>query len=317
MNRREKALPPALRTPPGCRGQARRWMAGATRPRRAERRLATSSRMRVPLSGMRCNAASMPQTVDAAPLQSVDRALQLTLLLRGGRQLSVQEAADLLGTAPSTAHRLLNALTRRGFAAQDRQRRYVAGPVFVPQGAQLNTGLLRRLAYPVLQSLHERLGETVQVMVLKGKNILFVDGIEDVGRSLRVGMRIGDEMPAYCSAGGKALLAGMSNPDVERLYRGGLTPWPTARFTTVKALERHLTTVRRLGYGTSVEETEQGVHGLGVRVGTPAGTTVAAVTTAVPSVRFRRQDVVGYVEGLTAARDQLEEAVAAEVHEHG
>ena len=259
----------------------------------------------------------MDEARDAAPLQSVDRALQLTLLLRGGRQLSVQEAAGVLGTAPSTAHRLLNALTRRGFAAQDRERRYVAGPVFVPEVMQLNAGLLRRLAYPVLQNLHERLGETVQVMVLKRANILFVDGIEDVGRSLRVGMRIGDEMPAYCSAGGKALLAEMGNADVERLYRGGLTPWPTARFTTVSALKRHLTTVRRLGYGSSVEETERGVHGLGVSVRTPSGRTVAALTTAVPSVRFRRQDVHGYVESLTTARADLEESVAAQVHPAG
>lgn len=259
----------------------------------------------------------MPEGSDAAPLQSVDRALQLTLLLRQGRQLSVHEAADVLGTAPSTAHRLLNALTRRGFAAQDRERRYVAGPVLVSEGVQLNAGLLRRLAYPVLQNLHERLGETVQVMVLKGAHILFVDGIEDVGRSLRVGMRIGDEMPAYCSAGGKALLAEMSNADVERLYRGGLTPWPTARFTTVTALKRHLTAVRRLGYGTSVEETERGVRGLGVSVSTPSGRTVAALTTAVPSVRFRRQDAHRYIEGLTAARAELEESLGAQAHVGG
>ncbi|WP_369134002.1 IclR family transcriptional regulator [Modestobacter sp. I12A-02662] len=256
----------------------------------------------------------MPEPRDDAPLQSVDRALQLTLLLRGGRQLSVQEAAAVLGTAPSTAHRLLNALVHRGFAAQDRQRRYVAGPVFVPQAPEVNAGLLRQLAYPVLQTLHERLGETVQVMVLKGNHILFVDGIENVQRSLRVGMRIGDEMPAYCSAGGKAILAEMGNQEVELLYRGGLTPWPTARFTTVNALKRHLATVRRLGYGTSAEETERGVHGAGVSVRGPSGEVIAALTTAVPSVRFRRHDVPRYVEGLTAARDALQQAVVAEVH---
>jgi DNA-binding IclR family transcriptional regulator len=233
--------------------------------------------------------------------------------LREGHQLSVQEAAEVLGTAPSTAHRLLSALTHRGFAGQDRDRRYVAGPVFVPQAAPLSAGLLRRLAYPVLQELHERLEETVQVMVLSGSNILFIDGIEAVEQSLRVGMRIGDEMPAYCSAGGKAILAEMSNADVEHLYRGGLTPWPTARFMTLNAFKRHLATVRRLGYGTSVEETERGVHGLGVSVQAPSGRTVAALTTAAPSVRFRRQDVPAYVEGLTAAKSSLEELLAAQV----
>ncbi len=254
----------------------------------------------------------MTGTRDVAQLQSVDRALQLALLLREGRRLSVHEAAGALGTAPSTAHRLLSTLAQRGFAAQDRERRYLAGPVFAPQAAQVGAGLLRRLAYPVLQTLHEQLGETVQVMVLRGNHILFVDGIENVQRSLRVGMRMGDEMPAYCSAGGKAILAEMGNPEVEQLYRGGLTPWPTARFRTVNALKRHLTTVRRLGYGTAVEETEQGVHGLGVSVHGPSGGVVAALTTAVPSVRFRRADVPGYVEGLLQARSALEEQLAAQ-----
>ncbi len=250
---------------------------------------------------------------DAVPLQSVDRALHLALLLREGRQLAVQEAADALGTAASTAHRLLSALVHRGFAVQDRERRYGAGPVFVPDGTQVNNGLVRRLAYPVLQELHERLGETVQVMVLKGADILFVDGIENAGRSLRVGMRVGDEMPAYCSAGGKALLAEMPNVDIEQLHRGGLTPWPTARFTSVKALKRHLATVRRLGYGTNIEETERGVHGVGVSVHAPSGSRVAALTVALPSVRFRRQDIPRYVDGLLAARSDLEKSLAEAV----
>jgi DNA-binding IclR family transcriptional regulator len=255
----------------------------------------------------------MPDARDAVPLQSVDRALQLVLLLREGRTLSVQQAADVLGTAPSTAHRLLSALTQRGFAVQDRERRYGAGPVFVPEAAPIDGGTLRRLAYPVLQVLHERLGETVQVMVLRGHNILFVDGIENVRRSLRVGMRIDDEMPAYCSAGGKAILAEMANLEIEQLYRGGLTPWPTARFTSVKALERHLATVRRVGYGTSVEETERGVHGIGVSVHAPPLGTVAALTTAVPSVRFHRQAVPEYVEALGEAKASLEKALASEI----
>lgn len=255
----------------------------------------------------------MTKESDTAPLQSVDRALTLALLLREGRQFSVKEAAEVLGTAPPTAHRLLTALAHRGFAAQERDRRYVAGPVFVPETAPVNAGLLRRLAYPVLAELHDRLAETVQVMVLSGNNILFVDGIEAVERSLRIGMRLGDEMPAYCSAGGKAMLAQLSNADVEGLYRGGLTPWPTARFTSLGAFKRHLATVRRLGYGTSVEETERGVHGLGVSVHAPSGRAVAALTTATPSVRFRRQDVPAYVEGLTAAKTRLEAALAAEL----
>ena len=282
-------------------------------PALAGRTVPLDSVQSVPPRGMSCNDGRMSEPRDAVPLQSVDRALQLTLLLREGRHLSVQEAAEALGTAASTAHRLLSALVQRGFAVQDRKRRYAAGPVLVPQGAQVHTGLLRRLAFPVLQGLHQRVGETVQMMVLKGPNILFIDGIEDVGRSLRVGMRLGVEMPAYCSAGGKALLAEMTNVDIEQVYRGGLTPWPTARFTSLTALKRHLATVRRLGYGTNLEETERGVHGVGVSVHAPSGSKVAALTIALPSVRFRRQDLPRYVDSLATAKSDLEDSIVEAV----
>ena len=47
---------------------------------------------------------------DRAPVESVDRALQLVSILRDEQVLTVTHAADLLGVAPSTAHRLLAAL---------------------------------------------------------------------------------------------------------------------------------------------------------------------------------------------------------------
>jgi IclR family transcriptional regulator, acetate operon repressor len=51
---------------------------------------------------------------------SVDKALRLLELVGERQVLRVSEAAELLGVARSTAHRLLNALGRRGFVAQDR-----------------------------------------------------------------------------------------------------------------------------------------------------------------------------------------------------
>jgi DNA-binding IclR family transcriptional regulator len=78
-------------------------------------------------------------------------------------------------------------------------------------------------------------------------------------------------------------------------------------------VQPRLTTVRRVGYGTSLEETERGVHGLGVSLHAPSGRVIAALTTAVPSVRFRRQDAPAYVEGLRAGKAALEDALAQEL----
>src|SRR5574340_1483492 len=215
-------------------------------------------------------ATLMGHPESASPLESVDRALRLVIMLQTSESLTVKDAAERLGVAPSTAHRLLSTLVHREFAVQDRERRYIAGPALVQREAPpVTVGTLRKLARPALEELHTRLDETVQLMILQGEHIRFIDGVDDQTRTLRVVMRIGDQMPAYCSAGGKALLAELTNRDVEQIYKGGLTPWPVARFSSVSALKRHLAGVRKLGYGTSIEETEQGVIGFGVAVHDP------------------------------------------------
>ena len=77
-------------------------------------------------------------------IEAVDNALQLLQLLRDGGALRLKDAADELGVAPSTAHRLLAMLVYRGFAVQDETRRYVPGPAMGVGPAGLSwTRLLR------------------------------------------------------------------------------------------------------------------------------------------------------------------------------
>src|SRR5436305_15111164 len=65
----------------------------------------------------------------AGGLTSVDNALWLLQLIGERQALRVAEAADLLGVARSTAHRLLTALRRRDFVMQDRPNgAYRPGP---------------------------------------------------------------------------------------------------------------------------------------------------------------------------------------------
>ncbi|HIE62212.1 MAG: IclR family transcriptional regulator [Actinobacteria bacterium] len=243
--------------------------------------------------------------VGASPVESVDRALVLLTALRDGEVLSVTDAAARLGVAPSTAHRLLTSLVHRDFAFQDRDRRYRRGPALLaPRSEPFTLSSVRSLAHPVLEQLHDRLGETVQIMVRHGQNIRFLDGIE-CELPLRVGVRVGDEMPAHCSAGGKAILAAMSTADLDRLYARGLPDWPTARYRDLSALKRHLTRVRRQGYGVNVEETEQGVSGVGVAVCDRLDRPIVALTVAVPSSRFARDQIDEMRDVLMSAADDF------------
>lgn len=223
----------------------------------------------------------------AYPLQSVDRALTLVSMLKEG-DLRVVDAAERLGVAQSTAHRLLAMLVHHDYAVQLRQHIYTAGPALI-------TGLARaqqppnlvQVARPHLESLCARTRETVHFLVLEGTGARFVDGVES-SQALKVSTRVGMVLPAHITAGGKALLARLSREDLLRLYPRGLRLTPDAAGPDIVALERELATVRRRGYAINVEQTEHRVNAIGAAV-VNGGRGIAAVAVAAPSARIPKR----------------------------
>ena len=227
----------------------------------------------------------MAKTAQAYPLESVDRALRLITLLQDRAVITVTEAAAELDVVPSTAHRLLGALCFRGFAVQGADRQYRAGPAITTRRAYVTTAALRAAAGPALHALNRTFDETSHLMVMQGNAIQFVDGVE-ADRVLRVGLRVGGTMPAYCSAGGRAMLAALPPTDVDALHPDGLPDWPSAKLRGLNELRRELAAARKAGYAVQVEETEVGVAGAGAAVLDADGRPVAAITLAIPTARF-------------------------------
>lgn len=243
-------------------------------------------------------------------VESVDRALQLILALQTGKALSVRAAAAELNVAESTAHRLLTTLVGRGFAVQDSSRRYVAGPSLGGLNASpLSHNDLIELARPVLSFLNTAVDETAHLAVRNGPMVLYLDGVESESNALRIGLRVGHRMPAYCTAGGRAMLAELTNDKVEEIYRGGLPSWPAARITTISALKRRLGTARRDGYAACFEEHERGVVSFGVAVRS-GGAVVCSLAYAIPTVRYRRADTPRYAANLMEGAQLLQTKLA-------
>lgn len=227
-------------------------------------------------------------------VEAVDRALVLLSLLAERGQLSVTEAGQELGVAPSTAHRLLATLCHRDFAVQGDKRRYRPGPGLLrakPRGIPTLPDRLR----PYLEELYGTVGETVHLMTRIGAEVLFVDGIEGT-QSLRVGLRTGLRMPAHRTSGGKAMLADLNPAEVEELHvtaptRSGIEdPAPST-------LRRELDAVRRNHFGFNHDESEPGVTAVGASLGV-VGEQPAAFAVALPTARME-------TVGMDALADEL------------
>ena len=227
------------------------------------------------------------------PIESVDNALRILLLLGERSELRLTDVAEYLGVASSTAHRLLAMLLFRGFVRQEaRSKAYRPGAALTGVAFSILQRFdVRETLHPFLERLHRELGETVHIGVLDGTTVRFIDAIEGT-RAVRVASRLGQSMPANCTSTGKAMLAQLSAESLHRLYPGeeleGLTP---NSIRTRTELELELESVRRRGYATSNEESEDSVGSVAAAVPRGSSPVSVAMNVAVPVTRMSRVDV--------------------------
>jgi DNA-binding IclR family transcriptional regulator len=237
------------------------------------------------------------KTAPSYPIGSVDNALKLLVMFRTQRELRLTEAAQRLGVARSTAHRLMAMLEFHDFVAQDpNTRAYLAGPTLVEVGLAVISGTdtdIVAYARPVMTELSRKSEETVNLGLLRGRDMLFVDCIEGP-KPVRVGARTGVLLPAHCTSAGKALLAQMSHEEFRRLYRTEKLDRATeASITTRTQLERELEKVRRAGYATNFGESEPEIHAVGAAILDHSGRPRAALALAAPRPRLGNAEVKG------------------------
>ena len=243
-------------------------------------------------------------------LTSVDNALWLLQLVAERQALRVSEAADLLGVARSTAHRLLSALRRRDFLMQDKPNgAYRPGPALHAIGMVAISRLdVRRIAQPVLEQLRDKTKETASIAVLEGTMIRFVECYEGLS-TVRVGSRAGVVRYAHASAVGKAILAALPDGDLGRRYPGEELPAPTAASITSRhELMRELSQVMRQGYALNWEESSEGVAAVAVAVLDASGIPLASISVSVPSMRL------GSIAGIRALAPDVLDA-AEQIHQ--
>ena len=242
------------------------------------------------------NDVPSESTTGGDRLTSVDNALCLLQLVAERQALRVSEAADLLGVARSTAHRLLSALRRRDFLMQDKPNGvYRPGPALHAIGmAAISRIDIRRIAQPVLEQLRDQTRETTSLAILEGTMSRFIECYEGLS-AVRVGSRTGIVRYAHASAIGKAMLAALPDAELSRRYPDEELPAATPLSITARhQLMQELAQVRRQGYALNWEESSDGVSAVAVAVLDAAGAPLAAVSVAVPSMR------AGSIAGIRA-----------------
>ena len=233
----------------------------------------------------------------AATLGSVANAARLLKSFSSTqREWGVSDLARSLSLGKSTVHRLLATLVAEGMIDQDaRSGRYRLGLVMFDLAAAVRTqyDLHEALLTPMTE-LRNRSGETVQVAVLDGRQVVYIERL-DSPNTLRIFLEIGRRNWAHCSGTGKVLLAHIPQRELDRLLDGWVLESRTAHtITSISVLRKALEAVRAQGFAENRHESELGVVSWSAPVRDASGAVVAALSVAGPADRMDsdRHDLV-------------------------
>ncbi|HTY02414.1 MAG TPA: IclR family transcriptional regulator [Rhodocyclaceae bacterium] len=224
-----------------------------------------------------------------SPIQVIDRMMKLLDVLSYYHDpVSLKQLALETDLHPSTAHRILASMSASGFVERADPGTYRLGIRLLELGNLVKSRInIRDSAMPKMQSLHEKIGESVNLGVRQGDEIVYVERTSSGRSSVRVVHLVGARAPLHVTAVGKLYLAEL-NRDGLREYarRTGLPGMTEASITALPALEREMDRVRRNGVAFDNEEIELGLRCVAAPVRDDTGELVAGLSVSAPADRY-------------------------------
>lgn len=218
------------------------------------------------------------------------KAVRLLDLLGGRREATTAELAKALDEPRSSVHRLLNVLTELDLVEPGAHRsRYRLGLKLLRLGSVVVSRLdVRVSAVPFMERIHDETGETVYLLLQRGREAVCIERI-DGRRAALMDLKLGGSLPLHEGAGPRAFLAfGPRNEWQHYMDSEPLHDSQTDTDLTPKALTAALQEAREAGTVLNEEVFPPGFVAVGAPIRDFRGDVCAAL-----SISGTRDSVLG------------------------
>ncbi|WP_036552438.1 IclR family transcriptional regulator [Neptunomonas japonica] len=251
----------------------------------------------------------MPDSPSKEKGSSILRALQILEIVANSTQpMTPTEINRTLKLPKPSIHRLCSQLEEEGFL-QPR----LDGRGLLP-GQKLNTlaiailsnnDFLRTQRHIILQRLSDTLGETCNISIPNGGEMVYFDRVE-THWPLRVQLQINDRVPLHCTASGKLFLSELSSIQRSRLLaKIPLNSYTPNTLTSAAALKPELSKISKQGVGLDNEEFFQGMIAVSVPIRDKEGRMYAALAMHAPTARLSIEQALQSVPDMRKAAAEL------------
>jgi DNA-binding IclR family transcriptional regulator len=216
-------------------------------------------------------ARPQPSTAanDSSPVKSAERTVKiLETLAASPTKLTLTELQERMGYPRSSLHALVRTLRElKWVEADDSGSAFGVGPHALLSGtAYLDRDPALRYAYETLEDLRSELGHTIHYARRDDTHVLYLASRES-REAERVVSRVGRRLPVHITALGQALLAELTEAEVDTLLPPDLEAFTPETITSRSELHVVLDDVRKRGWAYEEEQGTEGVICVAVAVG--------------------------------------------------
>lgn len=211
-------------------------------------------------------------------------------------EMGVTEVSRKVDLHKSTVYRLLSAFEGEGLIAKSPETgKYRLGPELIVLGEQvLRHTDVHRVALPFLRDLAERTGETIDLEVLSGCNVVTIEEIAGKHVVAAAGS-VGMALATHATSTGKVLLAHQPPEKQRAVLSRTLKKFTPRTITDQKQLARDLVKVREQGYAVSFGELEDHLVAIAMPIRSRNGDAVAGVSISGPDSRLTPDKLPGLI----------------------
>jgi IclR family pca regulon transcriptional regulator len=226
-------------------------------------------------------------------IAGLDKGLQVIEAFDGERsRLTISEVAARTGLTRAAARRYLITLVHLGYARQHEKVFWLTPKVLRLGQSYLHSARLPRIVQPLLYRLAYSLGEAASAGVLEGDELVCVAAVS-AGKLVSGTLQPGTRVPAWCTANGRVLLAGLALPERQAvLERASIEALTEHTIVDRERLLLEIARTRSQGYALVDQELEVGLRTLAVPIRNFRGDTVAAMNISLHSSRIPGGEIV-------------------------
>jgi DNA-binding IclR family transcriptional regulator len=240
-------------------------------------------------------------------VRAVDRALDILLCFSQEQPtLSLTQLAEQIALSKSTVHRLLTTLETKRFVSRDKATgAYHLGYRLMEMAALvLQDADRQQWVSPYLQGLSDECGETVDLAVLDGPHVVYLQVVESLHR-VKIAAAVGQRLPVHCTASGKAFMAFLPEEEVSQILATGLTPYTERTRVALPDLLEDLRLTRSRGFAVSTGEYEHDIHAIAAPILDAEGYPMAVIAIVGPSYRLPHERMLELGESARLTTDTI------------